>query len=515
VLDDKQAGLVCGECAGVHRAGLSLATRNISWDTIGIEHAAVRRGAASPRRTASGRPWARKRLSATPRRLSAPQRVAAAVATGDSAAYSSHAEGRATAACGGALRPDSARQHRSLFLAVKYASVDARSAAETDSVINPLRLPVAAGASGAGAAAAAVPPSPRSPGPASAPGAVDDDTEPCSPRSVVSDAGTPRVAPGGPVVIQGWVRKRPTSGASGSLQRRWAVLRAPAGGDGGVPSIAYWSRQDTSVAPRRPARAVHGAAAACAVAVPAGVGTAAPPMPGFTVGMDSADGAAAGAGRRARVLLAAFADDDAAGTRRGDGAELGLAGAAAVRDAWVSALRAAAAGVRPVLGLAPARGVVFVTVEEARDLANLDSGVMGDVTDPRVLLWMGQPTWAEGSGPLPVPDGRLVHATPGKTNTLSPGWGPGPGGGGPFPFKWDGASTLRVLVLDVDVLTTNDVAGEAAVRLDGIPDYAPLSREEEDGATAQSVWVPVGRRGRASKGMVRISMRYHGLGEAW
>ena len=41
VLDEGQAGLVCGECAGVHRTGVTTATRNIFWDTITVEAAAV------------------------------------------------------------------------------------------------------------------------------------------------------------------------------------------------------------------------------------------------------------------------------------------------------------------------------------------------------------------------------------------------------------------------------------------------------------------------------------------
>ncbi|KAA0147030.1 hypothetical protein FNF29_07657 [Cafeteria roenbergensis] len=166
------------------------------------------------------------------------------------------------------------------------------------------------------------------------------------------------------------------------------------------------------------------------------------------------------------------------------------------------------------------RGILFVTVEGAESLPNADSGVMGDVSDPKVLLWLGPLSGetAPSAGRLPRANGVDVHETSPRSNTLNPVWGAGEGGGGPFSLKWDGVEALHVLAVDVDVVTEPDLLGRAVVRLDGIPDYAPLSKEEEAAAPSQLVTVPLlrtGAPGDSKPGLVRLSLRYHGLGEAW
>ncbi|KAA0155091.1 hypothetical protein FNF31_06159 [Cafeteria roenbergensis] len=215
-----------------------------------------------------------------------------------------------------------------------------------------------------------------------------------------------------------------------------------------------------------------------------------------------------------------WTDADAADTRGGDGSLLRLTTAESARDAWVIGLRAAGAGRKPAFGTPQVRGILFVTVEGAESLPNADSGVMGDVSDPKVLLWLGPLSGetAPSAGRLPRANGVDVHETSPRSNTLNPVWGAGEGGGGPFSLKWDGVEALHVLAVDVDVVTEPDLLGRAVVRLDGIPDYAPLSKEEEAAAPSQLVTVPLlrtGAPGDSKPGLVRLSLRYHGLGEAW
>ncbi|KAA0167371.1 hypothetical protein FNF27_07331 [Cafeteria roenbergensis] len=220
------------------------------------------------------------------------------------------------------------------------------------------------------------------------------------------------------------------------------------------------------------------------------------------------------------TLRAMWTDADAADTRGGDGSLLRLTTAESARDAWVIGLRAAGAGRKPAFGTPQVRGILFVTVEGAESLPNADSGVMGDVSDPKVLLWLGPLSGetAPSAGRLPRANGVDVHETSPRSNTLNPVWGAGEGGGGPFSLKWDGVEALHVLAVDVDVVTEPDLLGQAVVRLDGIPDYAPLSKEEEAAAPSQLVTVPLlrtGAPGDSKPGLVRLSLRYHGLGEAW